>query len=210
MAGHAGSRVRHRHHHTLLNASSMLASLHTRRAHTQLFLLQPVVLCCRCAGQAGGDSKRPSKANTCCCTPCTETPGAGPTELKRILHASLNDTNWGVGPEEGHQLSRVPSSLGWQCWRRAGLSGDDLLGLLGPVHSLFLRVTSVYWLPSHFLSCIPLGSPLPAQTSVRHVPLATMAQQREPCHLPGTEPGQHGLLIWRCPCAVTYCPYEHF
>lgn len=188
----------------------MLASLHTRRAHTQLFLLQPVVLCCRCAGQAGGDSKRPSKANTCCCTPCTETPGAGPTELKRILHASLNDTNWGVGPEEGHQLSRVPSSLGWQCWRRAGLSGDDLLGLLGPVHSLFLRVTSVYWLPSHFLSCIPLGSPLPAQTSVRHVPLATMAQQREPCHLPGTEPGQHGLLIWRCPCAVTYCPYEHF
>lgn len=73
-----------------------------------------------------------------------ETPGAGPAKLKKILHASLHDTDLGVGPEEGHQLPRVPSSWGWQCWRRAGLSGDDLLRLLGLVHSLFLHVTSAY------------------------------------------------------------------
>lgn len=75
----------------------------------------------------------------------------------------------------------MPTSWEWQCQKRADLTGDDWLRPLGQVTSLSeLSVTFAYWLPSHILSYIPSGTPFPAQTSVKHVLLAIMANSKAP------------------------------
>lgn len=74
----------------------------------------------------------------------------------------------------------------------------------------YLSVTSAYWLPSHFLSCIPPGASSFAQTSTKHVPQAIMAKEWEPHHLPGAYPQQTSFAYLDVPLSLHPLPTGTF